>query len=160
MIFVLYLYKDKDMRYTTYVSAADKLSALGQKELAKRFLSHANQIVNKMVSEYDFDILVGGVKAFNGAKFAETRILREKESNTVMFIFRSGTNTHRINATLRNNGELVWHEGNHFCNRRSVRHFERLIEIISEYNKDFQKLLHEMSLKTSDLKVTHRTFYL
>lgn len=148
------------MRYTTYISAADKLSALGQKELAKRFLSHANQIVEKRVSEFDFDVLVGHVKAFNGAKFVETRVLREKESNTIMFIFKSGSNTHRINTTVRHTGEIVWHDGNHFCNRKSVRFFERLVGIIVEYNKDLQKLLYEMGLKPTDLKITHRTFYL
>lgn len=148
------------MRYTTYISAADKLSALGQKELAKRFLSHANQIVEKRVSEFDFDILVGQVKAFNGAKFVETRLLREKEANTIMFIFKSGTNTHRINTTLRHTGEIVWHDGNHFCNRKSVRFFEKLVSIIVEYNNEIQKLLSQMGIKPSDLKITHRTFYL
>jgi hypothetical protein len=148
------------MRYTTYISAADKLSALGQKELAKKFLTHANDIVNKRVSEFDFDILVGQVKTFNGAKFAETRILREKEANTIMFIFKSGTNTHRINTTLRHNGEIVWHDGNHFSNRKSVRSFEKLIQIIVEYSMDAQKLLAEMQISPSSLKVIQRTFYL
>lgn len=160
MIFSLSLIKNKDMRYTTYISAAEKLSALGQKELAKKFMSHANEIVSKRVSEFDFDILVGQVKAFNGAKFVETRLLREKEANTVMFIFKSGSNTHRINTTLRHTGEIVWHDGNHFCNRKSVRFFERLVGIIVEYNVELQKLLCEMSLEPKDLKITHRTFYL
>lgn len=148
------------MRYNTYISAAEKLTALGQRDLAMRFLSHANEIVNKRVSEFDFDILVGQVKAFNGAKFAETRLLREKEANTIMFIFKSGANTHRINTTLRHTGEIVWHDGNQFCNRKSVRFFEKLVSIIVEYNKDLQKLLSQMGLQPSDLKITHRTFYL
>lgn len=148
------------MRYTTYISAADKLSALGQKDLAKKFLSHASEIVNKRVSEFDFDILVGQVKIFNSAKFVEARILREKEANTIMFIFKSGSNTHRINTTLRHNGEIVWHEGNHFANRKSVKSFERLVSVIVEYSKDLQTLLNEMQLDTSRLKLIHRTLYL
>jgi hypothetical protein len=148
------------MRYTTYISAAEKLSALGQKEIAKKFLSHANDIVTKRISEFDFDILVGQVKHFNGAKFAETRVLREKEANTIMFIFKSGTNTHRINTTLRHNGEIVWHEGNHFCNRKSVKSFEKLIGVIVEYSTDIQKLLTEMQLNQNKLRLIQRTFYL
>lgn len=148
------------MRYTTYISAAEKLSTLGQKEIAKKFLSHASDIVTKRVSEFDFDILVGQVKHFNGAKFVETRVLREKEASTIMFIFKSGTNTHRINTTLRHNGEIVWHDGNHFCNRKSVRCFEKLVGIIVEYNKDIQKLLTEMQLDQNKLRLIQRTFYL
>jgi hypothetical protein len=148
------------MKYTTYISAAEKLSALGQKEISKKFLTHANEIVNKRLTEFDFDILVGQVKHFDGAKFAETRVLREKEASTIMFIFKSGTNTHRINTTLRHNGEIVWHDGNHFCNRKSVKSFEKLINIIVEYNKDIHKLLNEMQLKSDALKLIQRTFYL
>lgn len=148
------------MKYTTYISAAEKFSALGQKEVSKRVLTHANEIVNKRLKEFDFDILVGQVKHFNSAKFVETRVLREKEANTIMFIFKSGTNTHRINTTLRNNGEIVWHDGNHFCNRKSVKSFEKLINIIIEYNKDIQKLLTEMKLNPDELKLIQRTFYL
>ena len=148
------------MKYTTYISAAEKFSALGQKDLAKEFLSHANQIVSRRVSEFDFDILVGQVKTFSGAKFVETRVLREKEANTIMFIFKSGTNTHRINTTLRHNGEIVWHEGNLFRNRKSVKSFERLIYILVEYNKDVQKLLSEMQMGVDGLKIIQRTFYI
>lgn len=148
------------MKYTTYISAAEKFSALGQKEVSKRVLTHANEIVNKRLKEFDFDILVGQVKHFNSAKFVETRVLREKEASTIMFIFKSGTNTHRINTTLRNNGEIVWHDGNHFCNRKSVKSFEKLINIIIEYNKDIQKLLTEMKLNPEELKLIQRTFYL
>jgi hypothetical protein len=88
------------MNYTTYISASEQVSTLGQKDLAKRFIKHANDIVSKQLNTFNFDILVG-VKPFIGAKFVETRILREKESNTIMFIFKSGTNTHRINTTLK-----------------------------------------------------------
>lgn len=159
--FLIFVERKKTMKYTTYISAADKLSGLGQKDLAKRFISHANEIVNKRVSEFDFDILVG-VKPFFGAKFVETRVLREKESNTIMFIFKSGPNsqnTHRINATLRHNGDVVWHDGNLFHNRKSVRNFERLLGIVVEYNKDVQKLFSELSLKNEKMNLVHRTFY-
>lgn len=148
------------MNYTTYVSAAEQLSVLGQKDLSKRLLMHADSIVSKKLSKLDFDILVGQVKMFNGAKFAETRILREKEANTIMFIFKSGNNTHRINTTLRHNGEIVWHDGNIFANRKSVRNFENLVHTIIEYNKDAQKLLKEMSLSEESIRVIHRTLYL
>lgn len=146
------------MDYSTYISAAEKVAALGQKELSKKFLSHASDIVKKKVLEYNFDILVGQVKTFIGAKFVETRVLREKESNTIMFIFKSGINTHRINTTLKNNGEIVWHDGNLFSNRKSVRDFDKLIMILVEYNRDIQKLMKEMNI--TEIKIISRTFYI
>lgn len=147
------------MNYTTYISASEQVSTLGQKDLAKRFIKHANDIVSKQLNTFNFDILVG-VKPFIGAKFVETRILREKESNTIMFIFKSGANTHRINTTLKSNGDIVWHDGNLFNNRNSVRHLESLTKIVVEYNRDIQKLLSEMNLQADQLRLVHRTFYI
>lgn len=147
------------MNYTTYISASEKISKFGQKDLAERFINHANDIVSKQLNTYNFDILVG-VKPFIGAKFVETRVLREKESNTIMFIFKSGSNTHRINTTLKSNGDIVWHDGNLLNNRNSVRRLESLTKIIVEYNKDIQKLLSEMNLQADQLRLVHRTFYI
>ena len=149
----------KDTRWKKFISAAEKLSSLGQKDLAKRFTEHANDIISLQLNVFDFDILVG-VKPFMGAKFFETRVLREKESNTIMFIFKSGSNTHRINTTLKESGEIVWHDGNLFSNRKSVRYFENLIRIVVDYNRDIQKLLSVMGLHNTQLRLIHRTFYI
>ena len=95
------------MNYTTYISAAEKLMTFGQKNKANSLIEHANKIEERKISELKFNILVGEVKEFKDAKFTEARVLREKEANTIMFIFKSGNdNTHRINTTINKDGSI------------------------------------------------------
>jgi hypothetical protein len=148
------------MEYTTYISAAEQIKTFGQVDLAKRMVEHADFIEKRKIQDLQFDILVGKTREFKGAKFTDARILREKESNTIMFIFESSANTHRINATIKSDGTLVWHEGNLFLNRKSVKSLERLVTHIANYRRDLQKLLKEMGLETSNLNVSTRTFYI
>jgi hypothetical protein len=148
------------MEYSTYVSAAEKFKSFGQVQLSVRTMEHAHEMERKKIADLDFDILVGKTREFKGARFSEFRLLREKESNTIMIIFESSSNTHRINATIKSDGTLVWHDGNLFLNRKSVKSLERLVSHIANYRRDLQKLLKEMGLSTSDLKISTRTFYI
>jgi len=91
------------MNYTTYISAAEKLATFGQKNKSMEIIKHAIGMEERKIKELEFDILVGEVKPFNGAKFLSSRVIREKEGITIIFIFTSGdpllpnSNTHRIN---------------------------------------------------------------
>lgn len=147
------------MNYSTYISAAEKLSAFGQKQRALCLVKHANELEEKKINEFDFDILVGEVKTFSSAKFDSVRVLREKEGNTIMCIFKSGNNTHRINSTVKNNGSLLWSDGNLFVNRKSVNNFNKLLNHLKNYQKDVKKVLTEMSLDGKDISVITRTYY-
>lgn len=146
------------MNYSTYISAADKLSSLGQKDLSKRFIEHANSLEDKKISIFKFDILVGEVKEFKGAKYHSIQVLRERECNTLITIFTSGENTHRINSTIKPNGELVWNDGNLFSNRKSVNDFTKLVNHLKLYKKDLKKILKEMGID-GDLSTRLRTYY-
>ena len=149
------------MKYSTYVSASEKVASLGQNLLAKKFIEHANLIEQKKIEGLKFDILVGKVKAFLDAKFNSVRVIREKEAITVMFIFTSGqNNTHRINCTLRKNGEIVWCDGNLFKNRVSVKNFTKLFYHLTNYNKDIRNILKESGISVDSLNVVNRTFYI
>jgi hypothetical protein len=148
------------MKYSTYVSASEKVSAFGQNDLAKRLIEHANLIEQKKIEDLKFDILVGKVKAFDNAIFHSVRVLREKEAITVMFIFTSGQNTHRINCTLKQNGEIVWCDGNLFKNRSSVKNFTKLFYHLTNYNKDIRNVLKESEISVNSLNVVNRTFYI
>jgi len=147
------------MNYSTYISAAEKLKSYGQTEKASVLVKHANDVEEKKIKEIDFDILVGEVKPFNGAKFHSVRVLREKEGNTVMCIFKSGENTHRINSTIKSDGTLVWSDGNLFNNRRSANNFSRLLNHLKNYQKDVRKVLKEMSLEGKEINLLTRTYY-
>jgi len=57
------------MNYSTYISAAEKLSSLGQKQKALNFINHANELERKKINELKFNILVGEVRPFKDAKF-------------------------------------------------------------------------------------------
>ena len=149
------------MNYTTYISAAEKLNTLGQKKLANSFIEHANKIEERKISELKFNILVGEVKAFKDAKFAEARVLREKEANTIMLIFKSGNdNTHRINTTINKDGSVKWQSGNLFLDRYSVKNFDKLLRHITNYQKDIINVLAGMSIDKKDINLVNRTFYI
>ena len=149
------------MNYTTYISAAEKLSTLGQKKIASSFIEHANKIEERKISELKFNILVGETKPFKDAKFTEARVLREKEANTIMFIFKSGNdNTHRINTTINKDGSVKWQSGNLLLDRHSVKNLDKLLKHISNYKKDIVKVLGDMKIDKKNLKVINRTFYI
>jgi hypothetical protein len=149
------------MNYTTYISAAEKLSTLGQKKLASSFIEHANKIEERKISELKFNILVGETKPFKDAKFTEARVLREKEANTIMFIFKSGNdNTHIINSTINKDGSVKWQSGNLFLDRYSVKNFDKLVKHITNYQKDIIDVTKSMSIGKKDISIINRTFYI
>lgn len=147
------------MNYSTYISAAEKLSSFGQKQKASNIISHANELEKKKIKDLKFNILVGEVRPFNDAKFHSVQILREREANTIMCIFQSDVNTHRINAKIKPGGEVRWSDGNLFLDRQSVKSYEKLLDYLSNQN-EVQKLLNEIDLKKEDLKVVNRSFYI
>ncbi len=148
------------MNYSTYASAAEKLSSFGQKQKALALLKHANELEQKKINDLKFNILVGEVRPFKDAKFHSAQVLREREANTIMCIFQSDANTHRINAKIKPGGEVQWSDGNLFLDRQSVKSYERLLDYLTNYQNDVQKLLSEIELKKDDLKVVNRTFYI
>jgi hypothetical protein len=148
------------MDYTTYISAAKQVASLGQKDLSLKFIKHAELLEEMKIINMKFDILVGEVKAFKNAKFQSVRVIREKEGNTIVFIFSSGENTHRINVTINKDGSISWFDGNKFLNRQSVNSFIKLFKHLKNYKKDIIKLLEELSLTESDLNFLSRTFYI
>ena len=148
------------MDYTTYISAANQVSSLGQTDLSKNFIKHANSLEERKITDLKFDVLVGSTKTFSGAKYDSFRVIREKESVTLMFIFKSGENTHRINATLNNDGRITWCDGNLFSNRVSVNSFIKLIYHLTNYNKNILDVLKEKQISLNDLRVIKRTFYI
>jgi hypothetical protein len=148
------------MDYKIYISAAKQVSTLGQKDLSLRFIKHAELLEEMKIVDMKFDILVGEVKSFNNAKFQSARVIREKEGNTIIFIFSSGDNTHRVNVTVNKDGSVAWLDGNKFSNRQSVNSFIKLFKHLRNYKKDIIKLLDELSLTETNLKFSNRTFYI
>ena len=147
------------MNYSTYISAAEKLSSFGQKQKASNIIKHANELEKKKIKDLKFNILVGEVRPFKDAKFHSVQILREREANTIMCIFQSDCNTHRINAKIKTDGEVRWSDGNLFLDRQSVKCYEKLLDYLSNQN-EVQKLFNEIDLKKEDLKVVNRSFYI
>jgi hypothetical protein len=154
------------MKYSTYVSAAERLSLLGQKKKATELIEHALKQEKKKIDLLKFDILVGEVKAFKDAKFHSAQVMKERESNTIMCIFQSEvksenmTNTHRICASIRQTGEVVYTDGNLFLDRKSVKSFERLLQYLIGYRSDVRKLLREAGIDKSHIRLSSRTFYI
>jgi hypothetical protein len=148
------------MNYSTYIYAAEKLSSFGQKQKALNLINHANNQERKKINELKFNILVGEVRPFKDAKFHSAQILRGGDANTIMCIFQSGVNTHIINAKIKPDGEIRWSDGNLFLDRQSVKSYERLIDYLSNYQNDIQKLLIEIEIGKKDLKFVNRSFYI
>ena len=69
-------------------------------------------------------------------------------------------NTHRINAKIKPDGEVQWSDGNLFMDRQSVKSYQRLLDYLTNYQSDFQKLLGEIEIKRDDIKVVNRSFYI
>jgi hypothetical protein len=148
------------MKYSTYISAAEKLSSFGQKQKAIDLIDHANDLERKKINNLKFNILVGEVRPFKNAKFHSALIVKEKEANTIMCIFQSDTNTHRVNAKIKQGGEIRWSDGNLFLDRQSVKSYEKLLGHLTNYRNDVQKLLGDIDLNRDDLKVVNRSFYI
>jgi hypothetical protein len=148
------------MNYSTYISAAEKLSSFGQKQKALLFIKHANFLEQKKIDDLKFNILVGEIRPFKDAKFHSVQVLREREANTIRCIFQSGVNTHLINAKIKPGGEVQWSDGNLFLDRQSVKSYERLLDYLTNYQNDVQKLLGEIELKKDDLRIINRSFYI
>ena len=47
------------MNYSVYISAAKEVSVLGQSDLAKKFIKHANSLEERKIADLKFDVLVG-----------------------------------------------------------------------------------------------------
>ena len=124
------------------------------------FIKHANDLEKKKIDDLKFNILVGEVRPFKDAKFHSAQIIREREANTIMCIFQSDVNTHRINAKIKPGGEVQWSDGNLFLDRQSVKSYEKLLDYLTTYQNEVQKLLTEIALKKDDLKVVNRSFYI
>lgn len=148
------------MKYSTYIAAAEKLSLFGQKKKAAAIVAHANEMERKKIDDLNFNILVGEVRPFKGAKFHSAQVLREREANTIMCIFQSDVNTHRINAKVKPSGEVHWSDGNLFLDRQSVKSYERLLDYLTGYQQDVQKMLDEIEIRKENIKVVNRTFYI
>lgn len=148
------------MNYSTYISAAEKLSSFGQKQKATELIKHATSLEQKKINDLKFNILVGEVRPFKDAKFHSVQVIREREANTLMCIFQSDVNTHRINAKVKPDGVVQWSDGNLFLDRQSVKSYEKLLEYLTNYQNEVQKLLSEIEIQKNDLKVVNRTFYI
>lgn len=156
-----HLRKFEELDYSTYISAADKLSSHGQKTKADRLRSHADEMEMKKINEMSFDVLVGETRVFNNAKFLKASTLRESNANGILCIFTSEPNNiHRIFATLNDDGTVVWRDYNKFANRKSVNDYQRLLRMVAKFNNEVKKLLSEMNLTPDDIKVVQRTFYI
>ena len=148
------------MEYTTYISASEKLSNYGQKARSIELAEYANMLERKKINVLSFDMLVGNIREFKGAKFESIRVIKENSATSILSIFTYESNTFRINSTIDSNGEISWREGNLFSNRLSVKNYEKLIKIVCLYQSDMKKMLSEKSLTVNDIKVQNRTFYL
>ena len=149
------------MNYSTYISAAENLSSFCQKQKALALINHANELERKKINELKFNILVGEVRPFKDAKFHSVQVIREREANTIICIFQSDmVNTHRINAKIKPGGEVQWSDGNLFMDRQSVKSYQRLLDYLTNYQSDVQKLLGEIEIKRDDIKVVNRSFYI
>lgn len=152
--------KFEDLDYTTYVNAADKMSAFGQKSRADKVRSHADKTQMDKINETLFDILVGESRVYSGAKFLSAQAMKEKNSIGILCVFTSGNNTHKVLATLENDGTLVWRDYNKFANRKSVNEYLKAVKILATTQQDIKRLLEEINIKPEELKVAARTFYL
>ena len=156
-----HLRKFEELDYSTYMSAADKMAAYGQTKKAEEVRSHAKKMAMMLIQNMDFDILVGSVKEFPGAKFDNARIFKSGTAWTLQVIFQSSGNyTHSVMSKVTDTGEITWQEGNKFMNRKSAIKFGQLIEQLCIFQPDFVGFLKEYNLNGSDLKLIQRTYYL
>ena len=152
--------KFEELNYETYISASDKLSQHGQKQRGEKVKSHAIESETKKIKDISFDILVGDTRIFNDAKFHSVRVMREKNANAVMVVFESlPNNTHRVLATINPDGTVTWRDFNKFASRKSVNDYQSALRKLAGFEPDLKKMVEEMGLKPSELRVVPRTFY-
>jgi len=156
-----HLRKFEELDYSTYMRAADKMSGYGQTKKAEEVKSHAKNMAMMLIKNMDFDILVGSVKEFPGAKFLNARIFKSGTAWTLQVMFESnGGYTHSVMSKVTESGEITWQEGNKFMNRKSAIKFGQLIEQLCLFQPDFVGFLKEYNLNSGDLKLIKRTYYL
>ena len=154
-----HLRKFEELNYSTYMSFADKVSALGQKAKSKEAKDHAVNISRKVVDDMTFGIMVGDIKPFPEAKFTSLDIFKTGEGWTLQAIFQSGNNTHRIGCSVSNTGEVAWRDGNKFIDRKSVDKFEEAIISLAHTQDELVNYLKETGLQPKNLRLIKRTFY-
>ena len=156
-----HLRKFEELKYDTYISAADKMASYGQTKRADDVKSHAKKMAMMVIENMEFDILVGSVKEFPKAKFHSARIFKSGTAWTLQVMFSSeGNYSHSVMSKVTNNGEISWQEGNKFMNRKSAIKFGQLIEQLCNFQSDFVGFLKENNLNSGDLKLVQRTYYL
>ena len=154
-----HLRKFEELNYSTYMSAADKLSGFGQTARSKEVKDHAVNMSRKVVDDMTFGIMVGDVKPFPDAKFTSLDIFRTGEGWTLQAVFQSGNNTHRIGCSVSNTGEVAWRDGNKFIDRKSVVKFQKAIISLAHSQDELVNYLKETGLQPEDLRLVQRTFY-
>ncbi len=156
-----HLKKFEELDYSTYKSASSKIKDLGQKDKALAMMSHANDMEKKKIDHYRFDMLVGEVKSVPNATFKSLSISRESNAFTILAVFESGeNNSHRVNSVLHPDGSLEWKDNNKFANRKSTNNFLIVVKALANYQPDFVKLLEELHLKSEELTIMSRTYYI
>jgi hypothetical protein len=155
-----HLRKFEELDYSTYMRAADKMFNYGQTKKSEEVKVHAKNMAMTIIKNMDFDILVGSVKQFPGAKFLNARIFKSGTAWTLQVMFEStGDYTHNVMSRVTEGGEISWQEGNKFMNRKSVIKFGQLIEQLCQFQPDFVGFLKEYNLNSGDLKLIQRTYY-
>ena len=154
-----HLRKFEELNYSTYMSAADKLSAFGQVARSKEVKDHAVNMSRKVVDDMTFGIMVGDIKPFPEAKFTSLDIFKTGEGWTLQVVFQSGNNTHRIGCSVSDIGEIIWRDGNKFIDRKSVVKFQKAIISLAHTQDELVSYLKETGLQPEDLRLIQRTFY-
>jgi hypothetical protein len=154
-----HLRKFEELNYSTYMSAADKLSGFGQTDKAKELKSHAVKMSRKVADDMTFGIMVGGVRPFPDAKFTSLDIFKTGGGWTLQVIFQSGNNTHRIGCSASDTGEVTWRDGNKFIDRKSVVNFQKALVSLANSQDELVNYLNETGLNPEDIKLVQRTFY-
>jgi hypothetical protein len=155
-----HLRKFEELQYSTYMKAADKMQSYGQTGKSEVMRKHAKDISRKEIDEMTFGILVGNVKEFPNDKLQTARLFKSASSWVLQAIFNSNENTHSITCSVSNKGEITWSSGNKFINRKSVAKFQHLVLLLANYQPDFLTFLKDNNLKSEDLKLVSRTFYI
>ena len=95
-----HLRKFEELDYSTYMSAADKISSYGQTDRAEEIKTHAVNMARQIIDSMSFGILVGNVRPFPNAKFHTARIFKSGTAYTLQVIFKSDDNTHIVTSSI------------------------------------------------------------
>ena len=160
-----HLKKFEELDYSTYASAANKLSGFGQEDKARELITHAGKMSKVETGALIFNVMVGP-RSFPSAKLESMEVYRSGEDLktnqtwTLQAILKSGDNTHRVSSNVSNSGEITWKDGNKFGDKRSVFNFQKAVISYAKFQPDFVRFLSENNLTSEDLKLVLRTFYL